>query len=132
MRFLRKVIGAFNLKFCLAHSVDQSSGRSPVSPGFAKTQPPRFTPEGGPGKLRPVSISVTQEVFFCAQCVCVCECLCVRAVFLFPPISGKHRGNASKFANGLDFSGQRSFWDFYGFSQQQRPLHPHSYYATII
>uniref|UniRef100_A0A669BRR4 FCH and double SH3 domains 2 n=1 Tax=Oreochromis niloticus TaxID=8128 RepID=A0A669BRR4_ORENI len=38
---------------------NQSSGRSPVSPGFAKTQPPRFTPEGGPGKLRPVSISVT-------------------------------------------------------------------------
>uniref|UniRef100_A0A3Q2WUL7 Uncharacterized protein n=1 Tax=Haplochromis burtoni TaxID=8153 RepID=A0A3Q2WUL7_HAPBU len=31
-----------------------ASGRSPVSPGFAKTQPPRFTPEGGPGKLRPV------------------------------------------------------------------------------
>lgn len=33
---------------------NQSSGRSPVSPGFAQTQPLRFTPEGGPGKLRPV------------------------------------------------------------------------------
>uniref|UniRef100_A0A3P9IP20 F-BAR and double SH3 domains protein 2 n=1 Tax=Oryzias latipes TaxID=8090 RepID=A0A3P9IP20_ORYLA len=33
-------------------SHNQSSGRSPVSPGF--TQPLRFTPEGGPGKLRPV------------------------------------------------------------------------------
>ncbi|TKS81127.1 SH3 domains protein 2 Carom [Collichthys lucidus] len=31
---------------------NQSSGRSPVSPGFP--QPLRFTPEGGPGKLRPV------------------------------------------------------------------------------
>uniref|UniRef100_A0A8C9YLJ7 F-BAR and double SH3 domains protein 2 n=1 Tax=Sander lucioperca TaxID=283035 RepID=A0A8C9YLJ7_SANLU len=31
---------------------DQSSGKSPVSPGFP--QPLRFTPEGGPGKLRPV------------------------------------------------------------------------------
>lgn len=34
---------------------DQSSGRSPVSPGFS--QPLRFTPEGGPGKLRPVSMN---------------------------------------------------------------------------
>ncbi|XP_053278500.1 F-BAR and double SH3 domains protein 2 isoform X2 [Pleuronectes platessa] len=33
---------------------NQSSGKSPVSPGFPQTQPPRFTPEGGPGKLRPV------------------------------------------------------------------------------
>ncbi|XP_069391005.1 F-BAR and double SH3 domains protein 2 isoform X4 [Paralichthys olivaceus] len=33
---------------------NQSSGRSPVSPGFPQTQPLRFTPEGGPGKLRPV------------------------------------------------------------------------------
>ncbi|XP_024132583.1 F-BAR and double SH3 domains protein 2 isoform X4 [Oryzias melastigma] len=33
-------------------SHNQSSGRSPVSPGFS--QPLRFTPEGGPGKLRPV------------------------------------------------------------------------------
>ncbi|XP_061575246.1 F-BAR and double SH3 domains protein 2-like isoform X2 [Cololabis saira] len=33
-------------------SHNQSSGRSPVSPGFP--QPLRFTPEGGPGKLRPV------------------------------------------------------------------------------
>ncbi|XP_041661557.1 F-BAR and double SH3 domains protein 2-like isoform X2 [Cheilinus undulatus] len=33
---------------------NQSSGRSPVSPGFAQTQPLRFTPEGGPSKLRPV------------------------------------------------------------------------------
>ncbi|XP_074497991.1 F-BAR and double SH3 domains protein 2 isoform X5 [Sebastes fasciatus] len=31
---------------------NQSSGKSPVSPGFP--QPLRFTPEGGPGKLRPV------------------------------------------------------------------------------
>ncbi|KAF1393953.1 hypothetical protein PFLUV_G00021410 [Perca fluviatilis] len=31
---------------------NQSSGKSPVSPGFP--QPMRFTPEGGPGKLRPV------------------------------------------------------------------------------
>ncbi|XP_054461545.1 F-BAR and double SH3 domains protein 2-like [Anoplopoma fimbria] len=31
---------------------NQSSAKSPVSPGF--TQPLRFTPEGGPGKLRPV------------------------------------------------------------------------------
>ncbi|XP_075906036.1 F-BAR and double SH3 domains protein 2 isoform X3 [Nelusetta ayraudi] len=31
---------------------NQTSGRSPVSPGF--TQPLRFTPEGGAGKLRPV------------------------------------------------------------------------------
>ncbi|XP_068172574.1 F-BAR and double SH3 domains protein 2-like [Antennarius striatus] len=31
---------------------NQSSGRSPVSPGFPQTL--RFTPEGGPGKLRPV------------------------------------------------------------------------------
>lgn len=36
--------------------VDQTSGRSPVSPGFP--QPLRFTPEGGAGKLRPVSITV--------------------------------------------------------------------------
>uniref|UniRef100_A0AAV2IZ42 SH3 domain-containing protein n=1 Tax=Knipowitschia caucasica TaxID=637954 RepID=A0AAV2IZ42_KNICA len=33
-------------------SHNQSSGRSPVSPGFP--QPLRFTSEGGPGKLRPV------------------------------------------------------------------------------
>ncbi|XP_058490090.1 F-BAR and double SH3 domains protein 2-like isoform X3 [Solea solea] len=33
---------------------NHSSGRSPVSPGFAQTQPQRFTSEGGPGKLRPV------------------------------------------------------------------------------
>ncbi|XP_069004040.1 F-BAR and double SH3 domains protein 2-like isoform X4 [Embiotoca jacksoni] len=33
---------------------NHSSGRSPVSPGFAQTQPLRFTTEGGPGKLRPV------------------------------------------------------------------------------
>ncbi|XP_034025293.1 F-BAR and double SH3 domains protein 2-like isoform X4 [Thalassophryne amazonica] len=33
---------------------NHSSGRSPVSPGFPQPQPPRFTPEGGPGKLRPV------------------------------------------------------------------------------
>ncbi|XP_074536044.1 F-BAR and double SH3 domains protein 2 isoform X3 [Halichoeres trimaculatus] len=32
----------------------QSSGRSPVSPGFPQSQPLRFTPEGGPSKLRPV------------------------------------------------------------------------------
>ncbi|XP_068440876.1 F-BAR and double SH3 domains protein 2-like isoform X3 [Clinocottus analis] len=31
---------------------NQSSGKSPVSPGFP--QPLRFTPEGGPSKLRPV------------------------------------------------------------------------------
>ncbi|KAM4627991.1 F-BAR and double SH3 domains protein 2 [Polymixia lowei] len=31
---------------------NHSSGRSPVSPGFP--QPLRFTPDGGPGKLRPV------------------------------------------------------------------------------
>ncbi|XP_029302026.1 F-BAR and double SH3 domains protein 2 isoform X2 [Cottoperca gobio] len=31
---------------------NQSSGKSPVSPGFP--QPLRFTPDGGPGKLRPV------------------------------------------------------------------------------
>lgn len=86
MRFLRKVIGAFNLKFCLAHSVDQSSGRSPVSPGFAKTQPPRFTPEGGPGKLRPVSISVTQEVFFRAQCVCVSVCVFELSFYFLPSL----------------------------------------------
>lgn len=42
-------------------SVDQSSGRSPVSPGFP--QPLRFTPEGGPGKLRPVSIKIIQDVY---------------------------------------------------------------------
>ncbi|MEQ2227793.1 F-BAR and double SH3 domains protein 2 [Ilyodon furcidens] len=36
-------------------SHNQSSGRSPVSPGFPQTQPLRFTAEGGgPGKLRPV------------------------------------------------------------------------------
>ncbi|XP_072318040.1 F-BAR and double SH3 domains protein 2-like isoform X5 [Eucyclogobius newberryi] len=35
-------------------SHNQSSGRSPVSPGFPQTQPLRFTSEGGPGKLRPV------------------------------------------------------------------------------
>ncbi|XP_047247517.1 F-BAR and double SH3 domains protein 2-like isoform X2 [Girardinichthys multiradiatus] len=36
-------------------SHNQSSGRSPVSPGFPQTQPLRFTVEGGgPGKLRPV------------------------------------------------------------------------------
>ncbi|XP_072248674.1 F-BAR and double SH3 domains protein 2-like isoform X1 [Leuresthes tenuis] len=35
-------------------SHNQSSNRSPVSPGFAQTQPLRFTPEGGQGKLRPV------------------------------------------------------------------------------
>ncbi|XP_071381417.1 F-BAR and double SH3 domains protein 2-like isoform X1 [Centroberyx affinis] len=34
------------------NKTNHSSGRSPVSPGFP--QPPRFTPEGGPGKLRPV------------------------------------------------------------------------------
>ncbi|XP_078102444.1 F-BAR and double SH3 domains protein 2 isoform X1 [Sander vitreus] len=39
---------------------NQSSGKSPVSPGFP--QPLRFTPEGGPGKLRPVSIQRIQEV----------------------------------------------------------------------
>ncbi|KAL7401383.1 hypothetical protein ABVT39_027205 [Epinephelus coioides] len=33
-------------------SHNQSSGKSPVSPGFS--QPLRFTPEGGPSKLRPV------------------------------------------------------------------------------
>ncbi|XP_060929470.1 F-BAR and double SH3 domains protein 2-like [Limanda limanda] len=33
---------------------NQSSSKSPVSPGFPQTQPARFTPEGGPGKLRPV------------------------------------------------------------------------------
>lgn len=38
---------------------DQTSGRSPVSPGF--TQPLRFTPEGGAGKLRPVSIAVAED-----------------------------------------------------------------------
>ncbi|XP_051933719.1 F-BAR and double SH3 domains protein 2-like isoform X3 [Hippocampus zosterae] len=36
-------------------TTNQNSGRSPVSPGF-QTQPPRFPPEGGPGKLRPVSM----------------------------------------------------------------------------
>ncbi|XP_008423763.1 F-BAR and double SH3 domains protein 2 isoform X2 [Poecilia reticulata] len=36
-------------------SHNQSSGRSPVSPGFPQAQPLRFTAEGGgPGKLRPV------------------------------------------------------------------------------
>ncbi|XP_013855096.1 F-BAR and double SH3 domains protein 2 [Austrofundulus limnaeus] len=35
-------------------SRNHSSGRSPVSPGFAQTQPLRLTVEGGPGKLRPV------------------------------------------------------------------------------
>lgn len=35
-------------------SHNQSSGRSPVSPGFPQSQPPRFASEGGPGKLRPV------------------------------------------------------------------------------
>uniref|UniRef100_A0A1A7YIY6 FCH and double SH3 domains 2 n=1 Tax=Iconisemion striatum TaxID=60296 RepID=A0A1A7YIY6_9TELE len=35
-------------------SHNQSSGRSPVSPGFVQTQALRFTTEGGPGKLRPV------------------------------------------------------------------------------
>lgn len=29
-----------------------------MSPGFPQTQPPRFIPEAGPGKLRPVSIKV--------------------------------------------------------------------------
>ncbi|XP_019741390.1 F-BAR and double SH3 domains protein 2 isoform X3 [Hippocampus comes] len=36
-------------------TTNQNSGRSPVSPGI-QTQPPRFPPEGGPGKLRPVSM----------------------------------------------------------------------------
>uniref|UniRef100_A0A1A8P7G0 FCH and double SH3 domains 2 n=1 Tax=Nothobranchius pienaari TaxID=704102 RepID=A0A1A8P7G0_9TELE len=35
-------------------SHNQSSGRSPVSPGFVQTRSLRFTTEGGPGKLRPV------------------------------------------------------------------------------
>ncbi|KAF7219058.1 F-BAR and double SH3 domains protein 2 isoform X1 [Nothobranchius furzeri] len=35
-------------------SLNQSSGRSPVSPGFVQTRSLRFTTEGGPGKLRPV------------------------------------------------------------------------------
>ncbi|XP_017286510.1 F-BAR and double SH3 domains protein 2 isoform X2 [Kryptolebias marmoratus] len=35
-------------------SHNQSSGRSPVSPGFGSTLPLRLTVEGGPGKLRPV------------------------------------------------------------------------------
>ncbi len=48
-------------------SVDQSSGRSPVSPGFP--QPLRFTPEGGPGKLRPVS----NTLYLFKKCV-----LCIR------------------------------------------------------
>lgn len=46
----------------LLSPADQSSGRSPVSPGFP--QPLRFTPEGGPGKLRPVSITLHREVCF--------------------------------------------------------------------
>lgn len=53
-------------KSLLLFFVDQSSGRSPVSPGFP--QPLRFTPEGGPGKLRPVSTTVIQDVCF----VCLC------------------------------------------------------------
>lgn len=49
------------LYFCPC--VDQSSGRSPVSPGFPQTQPLRFTAEGGgPGKLRPVGIKDIQDV----------------------------------------------------------------------
>lgn len=50
----------------VSRSVDQNSGRSPVSPGFAQSQPLRFTTEGGPSKLRPVSITVIQEV--CLMC----------------------------------------------------------------
>lgn len=33
-----------------------------MSPGFPQTQPQRFTPDGGPGKLRPVSINIFQVV----------------------------------------------------------------------
>lgn len=42
-----------------------------MSPGFPQTQPPRFTPDGGPGKLRPVSIKVPWQVFF--------DCFAVRS-----------------------------------------------------
>lgn len=46
----------------LSLRADQTSGRSPVSPGF--TQPLRFTPEGGAGKLRPVSIELLRSFLF--------------------------------------------------------------------
>lgn len=64
------------IEISLSFSVDQSSGRSPVSPGFP--QPLRFTPEGGPGKLRPVSTTIIQDVFF----VCLLGFSTLLSIFL--------------------------------------------------
>lgn len=44
-----------DLSFSFPLCVDQSCGKAAVSPGFP--QPLRFTPEGAPNKLRPVSFN---------------------------------------------------------------------------
>uniref|UniRef100_A0A3P8WQR9 FCH and double SH3 domains 2 n=1 Tax=Cynoglossus semilaevis TaxID=244447 RepID=A0A3P8WQR9_CYNSE len=64
---LREVMGRGGGGHCVFPSVsllhvcvDPSSSRSPVSPGFPQNHPQRFTTDGNPGKLRPVSV---QQVF---------------------------------------------------------------------